>query len=100
MHSPCHIPDFVSLCDFAGADAGAVPPKQPAGPSIPASVPSSWPVSAFFSLQLVPLGSSYSDQCYQHSRQAFKQNTSMQELDLVKCLSKKHLLILKTLGGT
>lgn len=40
-----HPEDFVSLYDSAGADSDAVPPKQPAGPFIPASFPSSRPVT-------------------------------------------------------
>lgn len=73
-----------------------LPSSQLALPFLPVS--SSCPVSAISACSWCQWGSSHSDQCYQHLRQAFKQNTSMQEPDLVKCLSKKHLLILNTLG--
>lgn len=73
-----------------------MPPKQPAGPSMPASVPCSCPVSnGEVSNAAGASGALPTHQCYQ----APKQNTSMQEFHLANCLNKTHLLLLKTLRG-
>lgn len=81
LHSGCQSPRSCVPVWFAGADCDAVPPKQPAGPSLPLSC-FSW--GGHFQ----PAVGARSEQCSEHLRQAFQQNPSKQEFDLVKCLSK------------